>query len=126
MTAPLGQDALHGARRFDRFEIWPAERRLIVDGRPAAVGARAFDVLMALVERHGQLVSKQELLDLAWAGLVVEENNLQVQISSLRKLLGPQAITTIPGRGYRFTAAPTDSAAAPAAAPAAPDRKSVV
>ncbi|MGH8797592.1 MAG: ATP-binding protein, partial [Caldimonas sp.] len=51
------------------------------------------------------LVTKNELLDLVWPGLVVEENNLQVQISSLRKLLGPQAIATIPGRGYRFTAA---------------------
>lgn len=54
-------------------------------------------MLVALVERAGQLVSKNQLLDLVWSGLVVEENNLQVQISTLRKLLGPQAIATIPG-----------------------------
>ena len=83
----------------------PRERQLLVDGAPASVGARAFDVLVALIERRDRLVTKSELLDLVWPGLVVEENNLQVQISSLRKLLGPRAIATIPGRGYRFAAA---------------------
>lgn len=91
--------------RFDRAEVRPRERQLLVDGAPASVGARAFDVLMALIERRDRLVTKSELLDLVWPGLVVEENNLQVQISSLRKLLGPRAIATIPGRGYRFAAA---------------------
>jgi hypothetical protein len=70
------------------------------------LGARAFDVLQALVERRERLVTKNELLDLVWPNVVVEENNLQVQISTLRKLLGPQSIATIPGRGYRF-AVPT-------------------
>ena len=69
-----------------------------------SLGARAFDVLQALIERRERLVTKNELLDLVWPGVVVEENNLQVQISTLRKLLGPLAIATIPGRGYRFTA----------------------
>ena len=69
------------------------------------LGQRAFDVLHALIERRERLVAKNELLDLVWPGVVVEENNLQVQISSLRKLLGPEAIATVPGRGYRFTAA---------------------
>ena len=82
----------------------PRERQLLVEGVPAGVGARAFDLLLALIERRDRLVAKTELLDLVWPGLVVEENNLQVQISSLRKLLGPQAIATIPGRGYQFTA----------------------
>ena len=76
--------------RFGRFELSPASRQLLVDGQPAALGARAFDVLHALIERRERLVTKNELLDLVWPGLVVEENNLQVQISSLRKLLGPQ------------------------------------
>lgn len=49
-------------------------------------------------------MTKAELLDLAWPGLIVEENNLQVQISTLRKLLGTPAIATIPGRGYRLCA----------------------
>ena len=93
------------ARRFGRFELQPAQRRLLVDGQPVPLGARAFDMLTVLVAHAGQLVSKHDLLALVWPGLVVEENNLQVQISSLRKLLGPQVIATIPGRGYRFTAA---------------------
>jgi predicted ATPase/DNA-binding winged helix-turn-helix (wHTH) protein len=76
----------------------------VVDQQPAPLGARAFDVLLALIERRHRLVTKNELLDLVWRGLVVEENNLQVQISALRKLLGPQLILTIPGRGYRFIA----------------------
>lgn len=108
-------------RRFGRFEIRMSERQLRVDGQPAALGARAFDVLAALVERRDRLVSKAELLELAWPGLVVEENNLQVQVSALRKVLGPTAITTVPGRGYRFTLpADEDEPAAtppPAAAP---------
>jgi len=99
MTAPL---------RFGRAEVRPSERQLLVDGRPVGLGARAFDVLLALVERRDRIVAKNELLDSVWPGLVVEENNLQVQISSLRRALGPQAIATIPGRGYRFTAALDD------------------
>lgn len=89
--------------RFGRFEVNPTARQLLADGKALVLGARAFDVLLALIERREQLVTKNELLDLVWPGLVVEENNLQVQISSLRKLLGPQSIATIPGRGYRFT-----------------------
>jgi predicted ATPase/DNA-binding winged helix-turn-helix (wHTH) protein len=89
--------------RHPLIELRAAERQLLVDGVPAALGARAFDLLMALYERRDRVVAKGELLDLVWPGLVVEENNLQVQVSSLRKLLGPAAIATIPGRGYRFT-----------------------
>ena len=62
-------------------------------------------MLEALIERRERVVTKDELLDLAWPGVVVEENNLQVQISTLRKLLGPQSVATIPGRGYRLTVA---------------------
>jgi predicted ATPase/DNA-binding winged helix-turn-helix (wHTH) protein len=87
----------------DTIEIRAAERQVLVDGNPAALGARAFDLLMALYERRERVVGKNELLDLVWPGLVVEENNLQVQVSSLRKALGPSAIATIPGRGYRLT-----------------------
>jgi TolB-like protein/Tfp pilus assembly protein PilF len=88
--------------RFGRFELHPAAQRLLVDGEAATLGPRAFDLLVALVERAGQLVSKADLLDLVWPGLIVEENNLQVQISALRKILGADAITTVAGRGYRF------------------------
>ena len=75
---------------FDRFEVLPVERRLLVDGQPAAIGARAFDLLTTLVENPGRLLTKSELLDRVWPGLVVEEANLHVQVSSLRKLLGPE------------------------------------
>lgn len=88
---------------FDRFELQPGERRLLVGGAPTALAPRAFDLLVALVERAGQLVSKECLLEQVWPRLVVEENNLQVQISTLRKLLGADAIATVAGKGYRFT-----------------------
>ena len=105
--------------RFDRIEIRPRERHVLVEGNPVSLGARAFDLLLALVERSDRVVSKNELLDLVWPGLVVEENNLQVQVSALRKVLGPSAIATIPGRGYRFSlsadvTSPADSMPAPA------------
>ena len=94
--------------RFGNAEIRASERQLLIDGKPAALGSRAFDVLLALAERRERLVRKNELLDLVWPDTVVEENNLQSQVSQLRKLLGPRAISTIPGRGYRFTARPVD------------------
>lgn len=107
--------------RFGNVEVRPAERALLIDGSPAAIGARAFDVLLALVERRERVVTKNELLDLVWPGVVVEENNLQAQVSALRKLLGPKAFATIPGRGYRFALAlATDDPAAAVPAPAAP------
>jgi predicted ATPase/DNA-binding winged helix-turn-helix (wHTH) protein len=77
-------------------------RSVLVDGTPARVGSRAFDVLLALVERRERVVPKRELMDLVWPRLVVEEGNLLVHMVALRKLLGPRAIATIPGRGYRF------------------------
>lgn len=88
--------------RFGRFELRRTTRQLLVDGSPAALGSRAFDLLDALIDRRERLVTKNELLEVVWPGLVVEENNLAVHVRTLRKLLGPQAIATIPGRGYRF------------------------
>jgi adenylate cyclase len=73
-----------------------------------------------LIERRDRVVTKNELLDLVWPGLVVEENNLQVQISALRKLLGQDAIATVAGRGYRFTVALELSPAAVLTADAGP------
>jgi predicted ATPase/DNA-binding winged helix-turn-helix (wHTH) protein len=104
-----------------RFVLQPAERRLLVDGQPAAVGGRALDVLIALAAHPDHLLTKNELLERAWPGVIVEEANLQVQISNLRKLLGADVINTVPGRGYRF-AAPVEgadrAAPQPASAPA--------
>jgi predicted ATPase len=69
------------------------------------VGARGFDLLLALVEREGALVTKEQLLERAWPGLVVEEANVHVQVSQLRKLIGAEAIATVAGLGYRFACA---------------------
>src|SRR5688572_21396606 len=90
---------------FDRFELQPLQRRLLRDGEPVPLRARAFDLLLALVERAGSLVTKSDLLDQVWSGLVVEENNIAAQVAALRKTIGNELIATVPGRGYRFTAA---------------------
>ncbi|HKE40346.1 MAG TPA: winged helix-turn-helix domain-containing protein [Casimicrobiaceae bacterium] len=89
-------------RRFGRFELRPGERVLLADGAPVTLGARAFDLLVAFADRPGTLITKDDLLATVWPGVVVEENNLQVQVSTLRKILGQSALATIPGRGYRF------------------------
>jgi len=110
-----------------RFELQPLERRLLVDGLPAVLGARAFDLLLELASRPGALRSKNDLIEAVWPGVIVEDGNLATQISTLRKILGGEVIATIPGRGYRFAArmASTSAVAAapeppPSAAPAAP------
>ncbi len=82
----------------------PSEAQVLVKGRPVPLGGRAYEVLCALAEKPGQLVTKRELMDRVWPDVVVEENNLQVQISTLRRVLGPGAIVTVAGRGYRLVA----------------------
>jgi predicted ATPase len=94
------------------FELWPAARRLRQHGKCVAVTARAFDVLALLAARQPDLVSKSVLMAVVWPGLIVEENNLQVQISALRKILGHDAITTVPGFGYRLNLPVADGAPA--------------
>jgi DNA-binding winged helix-turn-helix (wHTH) protein len=96
---------------FDRFQF---DRRLSVQSRqneeggfgPVAIGSRALDILGLLIDRHGDVVSKDEILNTVWPG-VVEGANVTVQISALRRVLGEgrsngSLIQTIPGRGYRF------------------------
>ena len=102
---PTGSGATY---RCGGIEIDATRRQVLIDAAPAKIGGRALAVLLALVERRERVVSKQELMDLVWPKLVVEENNLLVHMVALRKLMGQQAITTIPGRGYRF-ALPVDS-----------------
>jgi predicted ATPase/DNA-binding winged helix-turn-helix (wHTH) protein len=97
--------------RFGDFELRPAERRLLRSGAPVALGARAIDLLIALASHRGRLLTKQQLLDIVWPDVVVEEANLHVQMSALRKVLGPDTITTVPGRGYQFVATLADSGA---------------
>ncbi len=113
-------DSAAATLRFGRFRVDASERALWVDGEPAKLGGRAFDILLALAERRERAVSKNELLDIVWPKLVVEENNLQVHISALRKLFGAGVIATIPGRGYRFAAALDDVGEPPPRAIAEP------
>jgi adenylate cyclase len=87
---------------FDRFEILPARRQVLASGQAVTLGAKAFDLLLVLIEHRERILGKDELLALVWPGLVVEGNNLTVQISALRKLLGANAVATVAGRGYRF------------------------
>jgi len=115
---PMRRDGLREIRRparpaadtmfeFGRFRVLPRRRQLIADGVPVELGTRAFDLLMVLIEADGALVTKNELQALVWPGIFVEETNLKVQISALRKALGEDrdSIQTETGRGYRFTAA---------------------
>jgi DNA-binding winged helix-turn-helix (wHTH) protein len=95
------------ALKFGRFRILLRQRQLMADCVPVRLGTRAFDLLLALLEADGSLVTKKGLLSRVWPGIHVSEENLKVQISALRKALGEDCdfIRTEFGRGYRFTAA---------------------
>jgi predicted ATPase/DNA-binding winged helix-turn-helix (wHTH) protein len=90
---------------FGRFRVLPERRELLADGRPVKLGGRAFDVLMALIEPRGAVVSKDALMARAWPGRIIEENSLAAQISALRAAFGAERelIRTVSGRGYQFT-----------------------
>jgi TolB-like protein/DNA-binding winged helix-turn-helix (wHTH) protein len=95
--------------QFDRFVLDPVERILTCDGSPVSLTPKAFDTLICLVRNQGRMVTKDELLRQVWPDTFVEEINLAVNVSSIRKALGesPQEcrfIATVPGRGYRFVA----------------------
>lgn len=95
------------AVEFGRFRALLRRRQLLADGVPVELGTRAFELLLALLEADGSLVTKEELMSRVWAGIVVSEENLKVQVSALRKALGVDRdlIRTEFGRGYRFTGA---------------------
>jgi predicted ATPase/DNA-binding winged helix-turn-helix (wHTH) protein len=86
-----------------RYRLRPG-RDLLADGAPVSIGVKALDILATLVEAAGEMVTKEELLDRVWPGIVVAEHNIQVHISALRKALGPDGnwIVTVPRLGYRF------------------------
>lgn len=103
-----------------------AEYSLRLEGTPVPLAPKALDLLVVLVERKGQLATKEELLQAVWPGTFVEENNLSVNISTLRKALGEGPagqvfIETVPRRGYRFAAPVTELAEEPPPAPPPPD-----
>ncbi len=116
----VSADSTGGEVGFGRFSLHKAQRWLLVDGKPAKLSPRAFDVLAALIDNGERMVSKSELLDIVWPRQVVEDGNIHVHVSALRKLLGPDVIATVPGRGYRFVhpLKPARGVARPAAEPA--------
>ena len=114
-----GPPAVEKTIEFGRFRILTRRRQLLADGVPVELGARAFDLLMVLIDADGALVKKEKLLALVWPGIFVAATNLKVQVSALRKALGEDRdfIRTECGRGYRFTAAIRPIAAVPENAP---------
>src|SRR5881296_2773113 len=89
---------------FGRFKVVPHRRELIADGKPVTLGGRAFDTLLALIDAGGSVIDKDLLMRRVWPDRIVEENNLQAQISALRKAFGEDRdlIRTVAGRGYQF------------------------
>src|SRR5437764_4080555 len=93
--------------QFGDFLLLPRERLLLHDQEPVPLTGKAFDLLVVLVRRSGQLVSKDELLQEVWPGCFVEEVNLSVNIAALRKALGAGGVAfiqTVAKHGYRFVA----------------------
>jgi DNA-binding winged helix-turn-helix (wHTH) protein len=94
---------------FSPYRLLAAQRLLLEGDKPVRLGSRAFDILAALVDRAGQVVGKEELIARAWPQTFVEESNLKIQVSALRRALGDghagnRYIVTVPGRGYNFVA----------------------
>src|SRR5712692_6894036 len=94
---------------FGPFRLLAAQRLLLEGDNPVRLGSRAFDILAALVERPGEVVSKKELITRVWPETFVEDSNLKIQVSALRRALGDgqgghRFIVTVPGRGYNFVA----------------------
>src|SRR5271163_3228602 len=94
---------------FGPFRLLAGQRLLREGDKPVRLGSRAFDILAALVERAGEVVGKEELIARAWPQTFVEESNLKIQVSALRRALGDgqnghRYIVTVPGQGYNFVA----------------------
>src|SRR5258705_13889503 len=94
---------------FGPFRLFAAQRLLEKRGVALPLSSRALDILIMLVERAGEVVTKKELIARAWPNLTVDESSLRVQLASLRKTLGDgqggaRYVTNVPGRGYCFVA----------------------
>ncbi len=101
---------------FGPFHLYPGKRILEKNGKAVSLGSRAFDMLVAMVQRHGAVLTPGELMAAAWPGLAVEDSNVRVQIANLRRALrpgadGPDYIANVAGRGYCFVAPVTRIAA---------------
>jgi DNA-binding winged helix-turn-helix (wHTH) protein/predicted ATPase len=107
-------DSMEPVYEFGPFRLETNERRLLRDGSPVRLRAKVFDTLCVLVSRPGSLVARDDLIAAVWPDAVVEDNNLAHNINALRKALGDRAlIETVPGKGYRFTWAPSRAATTP-------------
>jgi len=105
-VADLAAASGERAVSFGSFRLLP-ERRLLLEGdKPVRLGSRALDILVALVERPGEVFGKEELITRVWPDTIVEESNLKFQISMLRRTLGGgnRYLVNVPGRGYCFVA----------------------
>ena len=107
--AESAQRAMSACQTFGPFHFFPARQLLLEDEMPVRLGSRALEILAALVERPGELVSKDELTRRVWPNTVVEESNLKVNVAALRRALGEgqpgrRYIATVSGRGYCFVA----------------------
>ena len=101
--------SIEQAFSFGPFHLIPAQRLLFEGQRPLRLGSRAMDILIALVERPGELISKKELMERVWPSTVVVEANLAVHVAALRRALGDgqngnRYVVNVPGRGYCFVA----------------------
>jgi DNA-binding winged helix-turn-helix (wHTH) protein len=101
--------AAHTEVAFGPFRLLPTLFLLLEGDKPVPLGSRALEILIVLLQRPGELVSKQELMARVWPNVFVEPANLTVHISALRRMLrdgrdGNRFIINIPGRGYRFVA----------------------
>jgi predicted ATPase/DNA-binding winged helix-turn-helix (wHTH) protein len=110
---------------FGPFRLFAAERLLEKAGEPLQLGGRALDILITLVERAGQVVTRKELISRVWPDVIVEDANLRVHVAGLRKALGDgrdgaRYVANIPGRGYCFVAPVTRSASRRSLSPAQP------
>lgn len=89
--------------RFSDFEMHSRTRQLTRDAEAVHIGARAFDLLELLITHRDRVVGRDEIMETVWPHAVVGENNLNVQVANLRRILGAEAIATVAGRGLRFT-----------------------
>ena len=122
-AAEAAEKPLPGRVSFDRFTVVPDQRLLLRDDEPVRIGARAFDILLALLRRAGALVTKEELIAEVWPSTFVDAGNVRVQMVALRKALGDadgRLINTDAGRGYRFLPPLSHVAEQPAPEQAAP------
>jgi DNA-binding winged helix-turn-helix (wHTH) protein len=118
---------------FGRFRCDPREHLLLCEGNPVSLSPKSFEILLALIQGNGRLLTKDELMQQVWPDSFVEEGNLTVNISALRRVLGAlpegqQYIETVPRKGYRFVAPVTelrDDGKAEAQIPAVEERSAL-